>query len=269
MCLLKKWKLLTFIENGFISCLDSIGSRKWNIFVYFVWCIIMHGSVSLQIWDEVLSYLSCNGRNRRWNWVKEKWITQGIFLSICRKQKVFNDLVIFKFINLLFLIKNFNFYYLILINSYTEYPTENILPPFISTKLLASSRINLLITMLTYWCMIVQLCISSPIIFPRFISQSDKKLSSPILLYTKVAFSLEALLGSGAVLFWGCIREREGASFIWYLLPLFYVSWVSLQYKHFQWANYHSEGKSHSQLLSFVSQSMILLYGLLYLPRLG
>lgn len=94
-------------------------------------------------------------------------------------------------------------------------------------------------------------------------------MSSPILLYTNLhKFSLEALPGSEAVLFWGCIRERARC-FILCLLPVFYVSGVSLQYKHFKWANYHSEGKSHSQLLLFASQSVILLYGLLYLPRLG
>lgn len=48
------------------------------------------------------------------------------------------------------LFKKFDCYYLTLTNSYTEYPAENILPPFISTKFLTSSRSNLLVTMLTY-----------------------------------------------------------------------------------------------------------------------
>lgn len=85
---------ITFSENYLLLWLHSIGSRKWNIFVYFIQCIIMHGSVSLQIWDEVLSYSSCNGRNRMWNWVK-KCELQWFFKSNCRKQKSFNYLGIF------------------------------------------------------------------------------------------------------------------------------------------------------------------------------
>lgn len=57
-------------------------------------------------------------------------------------------LITWEFFNLS---KIFNCYYLMLTNSYTEYPIGNILPPFISTTFLTSSRGNLFINTLTCW----------------------------------------------------------------------------------------------------------------------